>query len=85
VLFVLNLLVMIFSCYIVVMGFGCLGPRFVVFFNQDFVTLFIVGGVLMFFVSLLGFAGDASESIMYLLPYSITTAVTLHCKPYCSR
>jgi hypothetical protein len=77
VLFVLNLVLMIFSCCIVVMGFGCLDPRFVVFFNQDFVILFIVGGVFMFFVSLLGFAGGASESVKYLLPYSIIIAVTL--------
>jgi hypothetical protein len=59
------------------MGFGCLDPRFVIFFNQDFVSLFIVGGVFMFFVALLGFAGGASESITYLLPYTVIIAVTL--------
>jgi hypothetical protein len=71
VLFVLNLVLMIFACLMVIMGCGIAVSEYNIFFNKNIIICFIVAGVFMFFLSLLGFGGGYSKNLKWLLPYTI--------------
>jgi hypothetical protein len=77
VLFWLNLVLMIFACIMVVLGCGIAASEYQVFFNPYIIICFVLAGVFLFFLSLLGFGGGYSANLKYLLPYTILLGVIL--------
>ena len=74
---------MILSCVLISMGVGLLVGDSVVkhFFDEGVVITVIVAGVIVFFLSLLGFGGGASGKYKYVLPYIILVRYKPHARP----